>query len=220
MNMENNPHKKVVMILSGGMDSTTLLYKLLKEYDEVHALSFNYGQRHSKELDFAKAVTTKLSVPHTIINLSDVNSVMGGSSLTRKEIEVPDGHYAEESMKITVVPNRNMIMLSVAVAAAVSLNSNDVFFGAHAGDHDIYPDCRSEFIEALSKATEIANYVPVQIHAPFIKMSKGEIAALGKELGVPYEQTWTCYKGGDKPCGKCGACTERIEAMEFAGIKE
>ena len=206
-------NKKVVLVLSGGLDSTTLLYKLLDDGYQVFAISFDYGQRHSRELEQAQKTTASLAIPHKIIDLTSVNKVMGGSSLTRPEIETPKGHYADETMKITVVPNRNMIMLSVAVAWAVTIEANKVFFGAHAGDHDIYPDCRKEFVDVLSKATEIANYVPVTIEAPFIDMDKGDIAILGKQLNVDYSSTHTCYVGLETACGKCGACVERKEAF-------
>ncbi len=212
--------KKAVVILSGGMDSTTLLYKVLAdEYEVKSVLSFDYGQRHKKELEYAKATCEKLGLTHKIIDLTSVNQVMKGSALT-DDIAVPEGNYADENMKMTVVPNRNMIMLSIAVAEAVSQGANKVFYGAHAGDHAIYPDCRREFVEKLSEATKIANYEPVEIVAPFLDMDKGDIAFLGKGLGVDYSKTWTCYVGGEKPCGKCGACTERAEAMQKAGIVE
>lgn len=203
------------MILSGGMDSTTLLYKAISEGYEVSVLSFNYGQRHLKELDVAKKTTELLGLSHKIIDLSSVNQVMAGSSLTR-EIDVPEGHYADENMKLTVVPNRNMIMLSIAIAEAVSIEAEVVFFGAHSGDHDIYPDCRKEFVEAMSKVAEIANYHSVRVEAPFIDMDKGDILLLGKTLNVPYENTWTCYKGGEKSCGVCGSCAERILGFDKA----
>lgn len=202
------------------MDSVTLLYKMLADGYTCVALSFDYGQRHKKELQFAKKTCIKLNVGHKIVDVRSINSLLQGSALTSREVDVPEGHYEEPTMKMTVVPNRNMIMLSLAVGYAVSLEANIVAFGAHAGDHAIYPDCREEFIKELNDATLIANYQPVQVIAPFINMTKGDIAKLGKELGVDYSLTWTCYKGLNKPCGKCGACSERREAMEFAGIIE
>jgi 7-cyano-7-deazaguanine synthase len=201
------------------MDSVTLLYHLRSQGYEVHALSFDYGQRHKKELDYARGICAELGVPHYVVDLSSVNVLLKGSSLT-DDIDVPEGHYAEPTMKQTVVPNRNMIMLSIAVGHAVSIEAEAVFFGAHAGDHAIYPDCRKEFVEVLSAVCQIANYHPVRIEAPFIDMDKGDIAIRGKELGVPYNRTWTCYKGLERHCGKCGACAERIEAMAKAGVVE
>lgn len=208
---------KAIVILSGGMDSTTLLYKVLADGYKVEALSFNYGQRHKKELDYAKATCWKLGISHNVVDVSAINSLVQGSALT-SDIDVPEGHYAEESMKATVVPNRNMIMLSLATAYAVSRNAEHVFFGAHAGDHEIYPDCRPEFVEKLSAVTQIANYTPVTIHAPFLSMDKGDIAILGKKINVNYSLTWTCYKGLEEPCQKCGACVERAEAFAKANM--
>ena len=209
--------KRAVVVISGGMDSTTLLYKVIKEGFEVSALSFDYGQRHKKELEVAKQTCDKLGVLHKVIDLTSVGQVMKNSALT-DDIDVPEGHYADENMKLTVVPNRNMIMASIAVAEAVSVEAEAVYLGVHAGDHDIYPDCRKEFIEKLSEVTKIANYHPVEIRAPYLEMDKGDILIEGKELHVDYGLTWTCYKGGDKPCGKCGSCVERAEGFVKAGM--
>lgn len=208
-----------VVVYSGGMDSFTVLHEALAKFGDVHAVSFNYGQRHSVELDRAHAVCKLKNIPHQIVDLRAVNSLIQGSSLT-SDIDVPEGHYAEDNMKKTVVPNRNMIMLSLAVGYAVSIGSDAVVCGAHAGDHDIYPDCRLEFFTALNGATMIANYQPVEIHVPFIAKTKGEILAHGSRLGLSaadYLLTWTCYNGRDKACGKCGACVERQEAFAQMG---
>ena len=205
--------KHLVVSLSGGMDSTTLLYDLVSQQFELYLLSFNYGQRHKIELESAKRTAEKFVLPHKIIDLTSVNQVMEGSSLTRSHIDVPYGHYAEESMKVTIVPNRNMIMLSIATAYAVSLEAEAVYFAAHAGDHAIYPDCRQEFVDKLSEVTKIANYHPVEIRAPYLQMDKGDIAKRGVELGVDYSMTYTCYEGKELACGKCGACQERKEAF-------
>jgi 7-cyano-7-deazaguanine synthase len=206
---------KTICVLSGGMDSTTLLYKLLSEKKEVEALSFNYGQRHKKELESAKATCQKLGVPHKVIDLSFLRELVSNSALT-SDIEVPEGHYADETMKLTVVPNRNMIMASIAIGYAVNKDFDEVALGVHAGDHAIYPDCRPEFIGALNEIAQIANFKPIEIYTPFLEIDKGDIAKIGKKLGVDYSLTWTCYKGLDKPCGKCGACQERKEAFEKA----
>ena len=210
--------KKCVLIYSGGMDSFTLLNELLKEWD-LYALSFDYGQRHKKELHYAREYTTELDIPHKIVDLSNLNEFMQGSALT-SNIKVPEGHYEEESMKATVVPNRNMIMLSIASAWAISLDAEAVYIGAHAGDHAIYPDCRPEFIAAVSRTVILGNYKQVNILAPYLHLTKGDIARIGKHLNLDYTRAWTCYNGREKACGKCGACQERIEAMEFAGIKD
>ena len=210
---------KCVLVYSGGMDSFTLLNDLVQQGYEVHAVSFNYGQRHTKELAYAMQACALMNVSHKVVDVSSINQLMQGSSLT-SDIDVPEGHYEEESMKATVVPNRNMIMMSMAMAYAVSIDAKSIAVGIHAGDHAIYPDCRPEFIYAMQRVAHIANYDHVHILAPYINLSKGQIAARGKELGVDYGLSWTCYNGRDKACGKCGACQERIEAMEYADIND
>lgn len=210
---------KSVIILSGGMDSTTLLYKLISEGKSVEAISFDYGQRHKLELEKAKETCEALGIGHKIIDLSFIKQLISNSALTG-DIDVPKGHYEDENMKLTVVPNRNMIMASIAIGYAVNIGAGEVALGVHAGDHAIYPDCRPEFIEALSTIAKIANYKPVNIYTPFLFNTKGEIASVGKELNVDYSKTLTCYEGSEVPCGKCGSCTERIEAFAHAGIED
>ncbi|SFL95847.1 7-cyano-7-deazaguanine synthase QueC [Marinobacter zhejiangensis] len=202
----------VVVIYSGGMDSFTLLHKARAEGYDVHALSFNYGQRHVRELDCARAVCEQLGIPHRVIDIRSLSEVMAGSALTG-EVEVPEGHYQEENMKTTVVPNRNMILLSLATGYAVTVEAQAVWFGAHGGDHAIYPDCRPEFMEKMDAVCRVANYHPVAIAAPYIRADKSEILAEGLALGLDYSQTWTCYNGRDKACGRCGSCVERLEAF-------
>lgn len=208
---------KTVLLLSGGMDSTTLLYSLLDQNIEVHALSFHYGQRHNKELESARKLAELTNTPHKIIDITSINELLKGSSLT-SGIDVPHGHYEDESMKKTVVPNRNMILLSLAIGYAVSINADNVAYAAHSGDHAIYPDCRPIFFERMNHVSKVANYNPIEVIAPFLYISKGEIAKIGKKLNVPFDLTWTCYEGKDEPCGECGACVERKEAMEEAGF--
>lgn len=203
---------KTILIYSGGMDSTTLLYKLLADGDKVLCLSFNYGQRHKKELLAATKICRKLKVPHKIVDITAMKSLMAGSALT-SDIKVPEGHYEAKNMKSTVVPNRNMIFLSLAIAQAISLKFDRVAIAVHAGDHAIYPDCRPEFIKKMNAVSLAANYKKIEIYAPFLNWTKGKIAKLGKKLKVPFKETWTCYKGLAKPCGKCGACVEREEAL-------
>lgn len=209
----------VVVIYSGGMDSFTLLHKARAEGYEVHALSFNYGQRHVRELDCARGVCESLGIPHQIIDIRALSGVMAGSALT-SDVEVPEGHYEEENMKATVVPNRNMILLSLATGYAVTVEAKAVWFGAHGGDHAIYPDCRPEFIEKMDAVCRVANYQAVEIDAPFIRADKGEILAEGLKLGLDYSQTWTCYNGRDKACGRCGSCVERLEAFASQGVTD
>lgn len=210
---------KAVVIYSGGMDSFTLLNRVHRQGLEVYALSFDYGQRHVKELHVAASVCAAIGIPHKVVDISVIKSLIGGSSLT-SDIEVPEGHYEEESMKSTVVPNRNMIMLSLAVGYAVSLGSSKVFYGAHSGDHSIYPDCRPEFVNRMNDLCAIANYQSVEIVTPYITQSKVEILADGLSMDLDYSKTWTCYNGREKSCGKCGACQERLEAFERNSLED
>jgi 7-cyano-7-deazaguanine synthase len=201
------------------MDSATLLWKLLADGHQVSALSVDYGQRHGIELRAASNLCKSQKVPWSVAALAyGLKDIMQGSSQTDDSIPVPEGHYAEPSMKTTVVPNRNMLLLAVATAHAISLEYDIVAYGAHAGDHAIYPDCRKPFVLALGEAMKLCHYDGgVALHAPFLDMDKGDIANLGMDLGVPYEMTWTCYKGEELHCGKCGACTERKEAFTKFG---
>lgn len=210
--MTHTSKQKVVIIYSGGMDSFTVLHLARQQGYDVHAVSFNYGQRHSKELDYAKNVCANLGITHKIVDINSINQLLLGSSLT-DAIDVPEGHYEEESMKQTVVPNRNMILLSLAAGYAVSIGAVAVYFGAHSGDHAIYPDCRTEFVEAMNAVCQIANYQAIEVRAPFLSNDKIEILKQGLALNLDYSQTWTCYNGREKACGKCGACQERLEAF-------
>ena len=204
--------ENVVVIYSGGMDSFTVLHKAIQEGKTVHALSFDYGQRHKKELDYAARVCETLGVAHKVVDISAINSIVGGSALT-SDIEVPEGHYEEPSMQTTVVPNRNMILLSLAVGYAVSLEAEKVYYGAHSGDHAIYPDCRPEFVQKMNEVCGIANYTSVEIVTPYLHASKDAILTDGLAMELDYSQTWTCYNGREKACGQCGACQERLEAF-------
>lgn len=203
---------KVVVIYSGGMDSFTVLNRAIAEGKEVYALTFNYGQRHVKEIEVARKVCEHLDVSHKVIDIREINSLLAGSSLT-DDIKIPEGHYEEESMKSTVVPNRNMVLLSLAIADAVSLKATEVYYGAHSGDHAIYPDCRPEFVRKMNEVSLLANYEPVHIITPYLNNSKAEILTDGLKMGLDYSNTWTCYNGREKSCGKCGACVERLEAF-------
>ncbi|MFT5923532.1 MAG: 7-cyano-7-deazaguanine synthase [Paraglaciecola sp.] len=211
--------QKVVVIFSGGMDSFTVLNLAVKQGLEVFALSFNYGQKHKKELDYAAQACQELGVHHKIVDISAINQLIGGSSLT-SDIEVAEGHYEEESMKSTVVPNRNMILLSMAVGYAVSIDSNKVYYGAHSGDHAIYPDCRPEFVHKMNDVCAIANYEAVEIVTPYLDVSKTAILTAGLKMGLDYNLSWTCYNGREKACGKCGACQERLEAFTENGVTD
>ncbi len=213
--------EKVVLILSGGMDSGTLLFDLMEGGYDIHAMTVNYGQRHAKEIACAQKLAEICGVEHTILDLSALApQLFKGSSQTDSSVPVPEGHYQEENMKLTVVPNRNMILLSLAVARAISLKASKVFYGAHAGDHAIYPDCRPEFVKAMQTAAALCDWTAVDILAPYSVWTKIQILKRGLECGVPYEETWSCYAGGAEPCGKCGACQERAEAFEKNGIPD
>lgn len=203
----------VVVIYSGGMDSFTLLHLARSQGREVHALSFDYGQRHVRELDYASSVCAGLGVDHRVVDITSIQALLQGSSLTTDGGAIPEGHYAAENMKSTVVPNRNMILLSLAIGHAVSTGASEVWYGAHGGDHAIYPDCRPEFVERMDEVARIANYEPIRIVAPFLHVDKGEILRQGLALGLDYSQTWTCYNGREKACGRCGSCVERLEAF-------
>jgi len=211
---------KTILIYSGGLDSTALLYQLKAEGREVKTLSINYGQKHIKELTAAKYITSNLDVEHRIVDLSSLRPLLGGSSQTDDAVAVPDGHYAEEVMKKTIVSNRNMLMLAVAGAWAISSRYDTIAYAAHAGDHAIYPDCREEFVRPLNEAMQNADWHKVSIERPFINTTKAGIVKVGSKLSVPFAQTWSCYKGGDKHCGTCGTCYERREAFIEAGVKD
>lgn len=208
--------KDCIIIFSGGMDSTTMLY----EYKDsiAIALSFDYGSKHNaKEIAFAKLHCEKLGIRHIVIPLDFMQKYFVSSLLVGGE-EIPEGNYDDENMKSTVVPFRNGIMLAIAAGLAESNGLKNVMMANHGGDHAIYPDCRPEFVSAMSDAITAGTYEGLKILAPYTSITKTDIAVRGKRLGVDYALTWSCYKGGDKHCGKCGTCTERIEALRDAGI--
>ena len=212
---------KAVVLLSGGLDSTTLLYFVVNEGYEPYVLSFDYGQRHKKELIFAKKTCDKLNVEHKIIDITSIHELLSGSALTDESIKVPEEHYSHESQKATVVPNRNAIMLNIAIGYAVSLGADRVFYAAHYNDREIYPDCRAEFINRQNETAKLANdNDELEIVAPFVDKTKADIVKIASELGVPFENTWSCYKGGAKACGMCGTCRERIEAFELTEFED
>lgn len=210
--------KDSIIIVSGGMDSVTLLY----DYKDRIALgiSFDYGSNHNaKEIPFAKLHCERLGIKHITIPLDFMHQYFK-SSLLEGADAIPEGHYQDENMKSTVVPFRNGIMLAIAAGMAESYGLSHVMIANHGGDHAIYPDCRLEFISAMSNATEAGSYNGVTVLAPYTNITKGDIARRGKELGIDYNETWSCYKGGEKHCGKCGTCVERKEALHYAGIED
>lgn len=215
--------EKVVVLFSGGLDSSSLVGLMLHEGYNVIPLSINYGQRHARELHAAQQVLSHFNLEHkhVVVDALGLRPLLKGSSQT-DDVDVPEGHYAAPSMKITVVPNRNMILISLATALALSENADAVGFAAHAGDHYIYPDCRPNFIYRMGKVMEIASEKPIRIIAPFQNLSKGEILKTVRDAGadVPFGLTFSCYKGEIKHCGVCGTCVERKEAFQKAGITD
>ncbi|MCX7044724.1 MAG: 7-cyano-7-deazaguanine synthase QueC [Candidatus Sumerlaeota bacterium] len=211
---------KIILIYSGGLDSTVLLYHLRAEGHDVKCLTVDYGQRHRREIDAARAICARLGVEHRVADLGAIQPLLAGSALTSLEVAVPEGHYAEESMKQTVVPNRNMILLATGIAWAVSSGAEAVAYAAHGGDHAIYPDCRPEFVAAMAAAARLCDWRPIEILTPFIRMDKAAIVARGAALGAPFQDTWTCYQGQERHCGVCGSCTERREAFLLAHIPD
>ena len=210
---------RTVLLLSGGLDSSVLLAQLLNQGHEVAALSLDYGQRHVRELDAARFIAKRYGVRHKVLALPSLATLWPESVLTGAGA-VPDGHYAADSMKATVVPNRNMFLLSLALGWAGSLKFDAVAYSAHGGDHAIYPDCRPEFFAAMDAAARFCDWQPLQVLAPFITASKADIVKVGAALGVPFAQTRTCYNDGLNHCGRCGACTERREAFKLAGVSD
>ena len=206
--------KDCLIVYSGGMDSTTMLY----DYRERIALavSFHYGSNHNdKELAFAKLHCERLGIPHLIIPLAFIKEHFQSSLLSGAEA-IPEGNYDEENMRSTVVPFRNGIMLAIAAGLAENEKLSYIMLANHSGDHAIYPDCRPEFVDAMDKAVCAGTWNGVKLLTPYTHLTKGEIAKRGIALGINYDETWSCYKGGDKPCGVCGTCREREEALRFA----
>ena len=211
---------QVVVLLSGGMDSTVALYEMHRRHQVVGTLSFHYGAKHNdREIPFAAYHSQKLGVLHRVISLGFIGEFFK-SDLLRKGGEIPKGHYEEQTMKKTVVPFRNGIMLSIAAGFAESQGAGGLAIAAHHGDHAIYPDCREDFMKAMADAIRLGTYVGVELLSPFIAMSKSEIARRGHELGVDFAQTWSCYVGGEVHCGECGTCVERREAFLLAGVAD
>lgn len=204
---------KAIVVYSGGMDSTVALYESIRAFEEIKCITFNYGSKHNHmEYECALNLCNELE-----INLKRVDLPLDDllkSDLLKSGGEIPEGHYEDESMKKTVVPFRNGIMLSLAIAYAESLEFDRVILGNHAGDHAIYPDCRATFISAMNEAAAYGTYNNIRINSPFCGMTKRQIAILGQEFGIDWNKTWSCYKGGNIHCGVCGTCVERIEALQ------
>ncbi|BCM17767.1 7-cyano-7-deazaguanine synthase QueC [Mesorhizobium sp. J8] len=209
---------KTLVVCSGGLDSVSLAHKVAAEQELAGLLSFDYGQRHRKELGFAALCAERLRVPHRIIDVREIGSGLSGSALT-DNIDVPEGHYAEDTMKVTVVPNRNAIMLAIAFGFAAARSADAVAMAVHGGDRFIYPDCRPAFIDAFQVMQDRAldGYGNVRLYAPYVNLTKADIVEDGARHGTPFAQTWSCYKGGERHCGRCGTCVERREAFDLSG---
>ena len=210
--------KDTILIVSGGMDSVTMLY----DYRDRIAmgLSFDYGSNHNaREIPFARLHCERLGIRHIVIPLDFMHRYFS-SSLLQGGDAIPEGHYADANMRSTVVPFRNGIMLAVAVGLAESNGLKCVMMANHGGDHTIYPDCRPEFVGAFDAAATAGTYAGVRIVAPYTNLTKADIARRGAQLGIDYTETWSCYKGGERHCGRCGTCVERREAMLEAGIED
>jgi 7-cyano-7-deazaguanine synthase len=211
---------KVVVLCSGGMDSVTALHWANVREEVAAVVSFDYGAKHNhREIPFAAEHARLLGRPHHVISLDFVNRLFS-SALLRSGVEIPEGHYEAATMRQTVVPFRNAIMLSIATGVAESCGAEGLVIAAHSGDHAIYPDCREEFMRAMGDAMRRGTYAGVELLRPFIAMNKAQIAAEGARLGVDFARTWSCYKGGDIHCGRCGTCVERREAFLVAGLPD
>jgi len=212
--------RRVIVLVSGGMDSVAALYHAHAEHDVVAGLSFHYGSKHNdREIPFAEHHCRKLGVPHQVITLDFVAQHFK-SDLLKSGGKIPDGHYEEDTMKNTVVPFRNGIMLAIAGGYAESIKASGLVIAAHSGDHAIYPDCREDFMKSMADAIRLGTYAEVMIERPFIHLTKAEIVKRGREFGVDFGQTWSCYKGGEIHCGTCGTCVERREAFVMAGVED
>ncbi len=209
---------KVVLLLSGGMDSAVLLSMACRDAKRVLAVSFDYGQRHAKELQSAEQIALHCNIDHCVVSVDSLAQFIPGSSLTDHGVSVPHGHYADESMRITVVPFRNMIMLSIAASISAARGFDCVGLAAHAGDHAIYPDCRPAFFASMEATLSVAHYSALRLWAPFLSKSKADIVRIGAALGVPFHLTWSCYEGREMHCGECGTCVERKEAFAIAKV--
>ena len=219
---------KAIVLSSGGVDSTTCLAEAIDKHgaDEVISLSVYYGQKHSKELQAARNIAEYYKVKHIELNLEPIFKDSGCSLLTKNEVEIPTGSYAEQMTGAepvsTYVPFRNGLFLSVAASIAISNGCEAIYYGAHADDAagNAYPDCSVAFTRAMCEAINLGSGCGLKIEAPFVKSNKAEVVKRGLELKVPYELTWSCYKGGDKPCGKCGTCIDRMKAFEANGVED
>ncbi len=213
--------KKTLVVCSGGLDSVTLAYQVAAERQLIGLLTFDYGQRHKKEIDFAVLAAKRLGVPHRVIDIAHIGALLS-SSLTDNSLAVPEGHYSADNMATTVVPNRNAIMLTIAFGLADSIGAEAVGIAVHGGDHFIYPDCRPEFIAQFAKmqALALGKNPAIELYTPYLTITKGDIAKQSVQYRVPLHETWSCYQGGEQHCGRCGTCVERLEAIAYANAED
>jgi 7-cyano-7-deazaguanine synthase len=211
---------KVVLVYSGGLDSTVLLYHLQADGHEVQAVSVHYGQRHAQELDVARQIAASKGIEHKVVDLSPLGTLLTNSALASIQAEIPREEYSPQNMVVTTVPNRNMILLSVALAWAVRCGYDAVAFAAHSGLTCTYPDCRPQFARCMDEAAQVCDWRPLRVLAPFVSWTKGDIVRRGAALGVPFARTWSCYVGGSRHCGTCGTCRDRRQAFTAAGIPD
>lgn len=211
---------RIVSALSGGMDSTTVLARLLADGHEVHCLNFTYGSKHNQyECMSAEAVADYYDVSYKLIDLSNIFENFQ-SNLLKSGGEIPEGHYEQENMKLTVVPGRNTIFSGILMGYAQSIGASAIALGVHQGDHEIYPDCRIEYINSLRTTICLATEGEVDIYTPYLHTNKIGIIKDGLKLNVPYHLTRTCYKDQEISCGVCGSCRERIEGFQENGVKD
>ena len=206
-----------LVLLSGGLDSTVVLYYARSIHDQVHALSVNYGQRHERELMHAEHTCAAMQVPHMVLDVSRLGPFLS-SSLTQGDLPIPHDDYELSNITSTIVPNRNAILISIAVGVAISAGDMHLYLAIHSGDHDLYPDCRPDFMEAMQNAVDTGNLEKLALETPFLHMTKADIVRIGNDLGVPWKDTWSCYEGGELHCGQCATCRERREAFDIAGV--
>ena len=211
----SGPTPDLVVVYSGGLDSLTLLHEALSQRRLPCAISFDYGQRHRRELHCAQQVCEELGIEYVLVPLQEAAlRTMGGSALHEDSgLAVPEGHYSAENMALTVVPNRNMVMLALAFSLAASRSIGEVWYGAHGGDSHVYADCRPAFVRAMAQAAQCCHDSGIELKTPWLHLDKAQIVARGLRLGVDYSKSWSCYVGGELPCGQCGSCSAREEAF-------
>jgi 7-cyano-7-deazaguanine synthase len=214
--------RKIVVVLSGGLDSAVAMYTAINEVgtENVSAVTFNYGQRHGKELECAKKLTADKNIKHCILDMSVIGKQIFSGALMDAKAYLPTGAYADDNLQDTVVPNRNMIMISLATAFAVKFGATEIWLGSHAGDHENYPDCRPIFTERLREVLKVCHFQPIYLKAPFEDYHKSDIVRDGIQLGVPFEDTWSCYAGGEVSCGECTTCNDAQTAFKVNGMND